>query len=134
MGLDVSHDAFSGAYSAFSRFRQVVAKAMGGSYPPHDDKELERHMWDWGDGFKEETHPGLFIFMMHSDCDGEITPEDCIKVAVELEQLLPEIKRISTSLEEWGHIARNGGVVEVTKQFIKGCRAAAAASEPLKFC
>ena len=35
MGLDVSHDAFHGAYSAFNRLRQFVCAATGGSFPPH---------------------------------------------------------------------------------------------------
>lgn len=35
MGLDTSHDAFHGAYSAFNRLRQEVSRARGGSFPPH---------------------------------------------------------------------------------------------------
>ena len=82
MGLDVSHDAFSGAYSSFNRFRQAIAKAMGGSYPPHeketddDGKPLDRDMWYWGSGFSRATHPGLYCLLSHSDCDGEISRED----------------------------------------------------------
>ena len=73
MGLDISHDAWHGAYSAFNRFRQKVAQAMGGSYPPHYiydkigyrlyegadpdlpiiNKELDGNTWYWGDGFNQ---------------------------------------------------------------------------------
>ena len=35
MGLDTSHDAFHGAYSAFNSLRQEVAHVVGGSYGPH---------------------------------------------------------------------------------------------------
>lgn len=149
MGLDCSHDAFSGAYSAFNRFRQTVARAMGGSFPPHyvygpDNKPIpdgeyslkrdtskNEEAWYWGEGYGHETHPGLAEFMRHSDCDGEILPEMCAKVADELEALLPDIERVAPP--DGGHIGRDGGYVAVTKRFIDGCRAAAAAGEPLTF-
>jgi len=48
MGLDTTHDAFHGAYSAFNRFRQIVCRAIGGSFPPHflmnKDGSLVRNM------------------------------------------------------------------------------------------
>ena len=149
MGLDCSHDAFHGAYSAFDRFRQTVARAMGGSFPPHyvygDDNQpirkgkfglerdtsLDERQWYWGDGYTTVTHPGLCEFLSHSDCDGEISPEMCVKVADELEALLPEIERVAPA--DGGHIARDGGYVAVTKRFIGGCRAAAKAGTPLLF-
>lgn len=130
MGLDCSHDAFHGAYSAFNRFRQVVAKAMGGSWPPHDDPEKDDQSWYWGDGFSEETHSGLFLFMSHSDCDGEFTPEECKKVADDLEVLLPEIQKYGAGD---GHILRGGGYLKVAKTFIRGCRKAYSANEELLF-
>ena len=130
MGLDCSHDAFHGAYSAFNRFRQAVAKAMGGSYPPHEDKTLDENLWYWGDGFTRSTHPGLYVFFMHSDCDGEISPDDCEKVANELEALLPEIEKFGSG---GGHLERAGGLRRVTEKFIAGCREARAANDPLTF-
>jgi hypothetical protein len=129
MGLDCSHDAFHGAYSAFNRFRQAVAKAMSGSYPPHGDNKFDPSMWYWGDGYSKSTHPGLYIFFCHSDCEGEISPDDCKLIADELEELLPKID----SSTDWGHIEREGGFKEVTKRFITGCRSAHAAGEPLEF-
>lgn len=152
MGLDCTHDAFHGAYSAFRRFRQVVARAVGGSYPDHyiygadgeallvpgSDFRLQRRddldpdRWYWGDGYSRETHPGLYEFFCHDDCCGEINPDLCAKLAYELEALLPEIERAAPA-EESGHIAREGGYVEVTRKFIAGCRAAAEAGEPLGF-
>lgn len=38
MGLDVTHGAFSGAYSAFNNLRRFLLRSIGGSWPPHDDK------------------------------------------------------------------------------------------------
>ncbi len=134
MGLDTTHDAFSGAYSAFHRFRQFVLKSIGGSYPPHNDKSLNENYWYWDDDFYScETHPGLYEFFVHSDCDGEISPELCKIVADELEIILPNIEKLGKIEPAEGHILRDGGFVEVTKRFIKGCRDAHKNNEVLKF-
>lgn len=150
MGLDCSHDAWHGAYSAFNRFRQKIAEAMGGSYPPHKDVSLAERDWYWGEGYSAGTHPGLMVLLSHSDCDGEISPEDCIKVANDLEALLPQIAELDDGdvtggasftrkgddievNRHPGHIARAGGYVAVTEKFISGCRAANAADEALEF-
>jgi len=134
MGLDVSHGAFSGAYSSFNRFRQAIAKVTGGSFPPHradaDGIVMDDDVWYWGDGFSESTHRGLFVLLSHSDCDGEISPEDCVKVADELESLLPQLDAIGDGS---GHILRDGGYGGVARKFIAGCREAAAANESLEF-
>ena len=131
MGLDCSHDAFHGAYSSFNRFRQVVAKAIGGSFPPHDgDRTLDPDQWYWGRGYGEETHPGLLLFFQHSDCDGELSPAECSLVANDLEALMPNIAAHGSGT---GHIARDGGYGEVAKRFIAGCRDACEAGESLLF-
>lgn len=149
MGLDTTHDAFHGAYSAFNRLRQAVCAATGGSFPPHweygpggelkkDERgrtiyrtDIAADHFACGDAYASDSHPGLYEFLAHSDCDGEISPEMCAKVADDLEALLPRIEAL-----EWadaGHIARDGGYVAVVRRFIAGCRAAAAAGEPLGF-
>jgi len=146
MGLDCSHDAFHGAYSAFNSFRQAVAFAIGGSFPPHykrDEKgsflrdEADKLIRDTslddesvytGDDYTQEKYPGLFEFLSHSDCDGEISPEMCKAVADDLEPLLEKMPD-----ECFGHIARDGGYRQVLQRFIDGCRAAHAAGEPLDF-
>lgn len=143
MGLDCSHNAFHGAYSAFNSFLQEVAHAIGGSYPPHwkrdisgrliqplqRDESLYDNRWYWGDqGYSHESNPGLSEFFCHSDCDGEISPEMCKIVADELEPLLEKMPE-----ESLGHIAARGGYRKVLQYFIDGCRAAHAANEPLDF-
>lgn len=134
MGLDVSHDAFSGAYSSFNRFRQMICKATGGSWPPHEDKALDEKRFYVGDGYTEESHPGLWEFLMHSDCDGNISPRMCKFVANDLESLLPKIEELTSRYGDGGgHIARDGGYVEVTKRFIAGCRLANKRRQLLKF-
>ncbi len=136
MGLDCSHDAFHGAYSSFNRFRQAVAKATGGSFPPHavdeiDGEKLDPEYWYWGDDYKVGTHPGLNAFLAHSDCDGKIGPFICAKLAKELEALLPEIDKQGMG---GGHIESAGGYGSVTRRFISGCMLAAENNEPLEFC
>lgn len=149
MGLDTTHDAFSGAYSAFNRFRQKVAQAMGGSFPTHYvygpdgqpipkgdfgllvDETKKPDRFYWGAGYGAETHPGLNAFFLSNDCEGEFPPDLCTKMADEMEALLPAIERLDTP--DGGHIGRDGGYVAVTRRFIAGCRAAAEAGEALEF-
>lgn len=130
MGLDISHGAFSGAYSAFNRFRQVVAELKGMRWPPHKDSALDPGRFYWPEEFVPSYHPGLMEFFTHSDCDGEISPEICLKLADELEQLLPEIEQYGFGA---GHIRYAGGYAAVTKKFIAGCRDAAKNNECLEF-
>lgn len=148
MGLYCSHDAFHGSYSAFNRFRQVVCKAIGGSLPPHwiynqdgtlfldkdgmvvRDEKLDDNLIYFPDGGIDDES-GMYAFLLHSDCDGEISPEMCAKVADDLEKILPKIESLSD--QGGGHIKARGGFAEVTKKFIAGCRAAAAENEPLEF-
>lgn len=147
MGLDCSHDAFHGAYSAFNSFRQAVAYAVGGSYPSHyrrDEKgnllrqgpnqrlvineELDPDHFYTGEKYTEESSPGIFEFLKHSDCDGEIEPAMCKTIADELELLKGKMPE-----ESFGHILRDGGYEAVLQRFIDGCRAAHEEDEPLRF-
>lgn len=130
MGLDVSHGAFSGAYSAFNRFRQAIAEAVGGSFPPHEDKSLDRDFWYWGNTANAAEWPGLKILLDHSDCDGEISPQECVLVASDLDKLLPQLQLMG---EGSGHIANMGGYASAAKVFADGCRKAASRNEPLLF-
>jgi len=134
MGLDCSHDAFHGAYSAFDRFRRFILKSIGGSFPPHEDKTLDNNYWYWDDEFySEKTHKGLYEFFIHSNCDGEINPEICKMIADELEAILPQIESLSKTELVSGHIERDGGYIKITQRFINGCRLAYKNNEPLRF-
>jgi hypothetical protein len=150
MGLCCSHNAFRGAYSAFNSLRQAICHAIGpeASFPPHwqytetgglaEDEAgrvLYRNDLDPGLIYLPSgltvSKPGLCEFLTHSDCDGEISPEMCAKVADDLEEILPNLEAMNW--QNGGHIGAQGGYVEVVKKFIAGCRAAAAANEPLEF-
>ncbi|MGD1416469.1 hypothetical protein [Bacillus stercoris] len=133
MGLDTTHNAFHGAYSSFNNFRRFLLKSIGGSYPPHENKELMDGYWYFGDGYSTETHKGLAEFFGHSDCDGEISPEMCKIVADELEAILPQVEELAKAEQSYGYTLRDGGWIAVTKQFIEGCRLAHERNEPLEF-
>lgn len=124
MGLNCSHDAFDGAYSAFHMFRGAVCVAAGGVWDNEGRWEISEDIYN--------ANAGLVEFLNHSDCDGEISPEMCVKVADDLEKLLPIIEVNDNGGS--GHIARAGGFTGTTKKFIAGCREAAKLGEPLEFC
>ena len=69
----------------------------------------------------------LVVLLDHSDCDGEIAPEDCNLLADRLEQLLPQLAELE---DDQGHI---GDWREKTQRFITGLRAAAVAGEAVEF-
>lgn len=152
MGLDCSHDAWHGSYSAFMRWRQKIAEVAG--LPP---LELMEGFFDstgygtlyfgqpleagkdtpfaWKRSVLEETLPirwgclkpsALHELLYHSDCDGKIIYGRCKHIANELEKLLP----LLPDEDAGGHI---GNWREKTQKFIDGLRRAHAAKEALRF-
>ena len=63
---------------------------------------------------------------MGSDCDGEIAPEDCAKIAERLQSLI----KLLPKGDSGGHI---GDYRDKTQKFIDGCRLAPKNNEPLEF-
>lgn len=150
MGLDCSHDAWSGGYASFNRWRQAIAQAAG--LPPLDLMEGFYDSSEYGTLFfgaaplagtsvatkRERLEAGLPIrwgclaaadlreLLNHSDCDGEIAAHHCAAIAAALEALIPELP----DGDGGGHI---GNWRATTAQFAAGLRAAAAAGEPLTF-
>jgi hypothetical protein len=106
---------------------------MGGSFPPHTDRERypDENKWYASWDYTRDSHPGLYEFMSHSDCDGVILPEMAGQLADELEELLPVIEAMG--LTDAGHIGRAGGYPAVVRKLIAGCRLAAKHNEPLEF-
>lgn len=152
MGLDTSHDAWHGAYSAFNRWRDKLGEVAGYTYhhDVHDlsDGQIIRSVRmtpdiDWGcieatighDLFgkwpsmpvrPDGTPDPLIVLLAHSDCEGEIQAEFCAPLADRLEELLPALG----DEEGGGHV---GSYREATERFIRGLRAAAEEGEPLGF-
>ncbi|MDE2096534.1 MAG: hypothetical protein KGL39_04750 [Patescibacteria group bacterium] len=147
MGLDCSHDAWHGAYSAFMRWRTEIARLIGiplelmeGFFEPSQSNQIALAKLAGPNAVAlmrlitkncpiswESLKPDpLHILLNHSDCDGEISPEDCSKIADRLQEILP----LLPSSDAGGHI---GSWRDKTLKFIAGCRAAAEANEPLDF-
>jgi hypothetical protein len=145
MGLDISHDTWHGAYSAFMTWRAAIAKAAGLPALMLMEGYYEKTQWqmhtnalpnyatpkcaveeDWlpicWEPFMNDP---LYILLSHSDCDGEITYGNAGKIADRLEGLLPKLEG-----DYGGHV---GDIKEKTNQFIKGCRAAHKAKQKLNF-
>ncbi|KAA2242830.1 hypothetical protein F0L74_09890 [Chitinophaga agrisoli] len=119
MGLDTTHDAWHGAYSAFSRWRHYIAELAGyGNLTSYQG---------FGGAIPTELmdKDGLRVLLSHSDCDGELSPSECEAIAKDLEELLPKMRG-----NLGGHI---GDVKEKTEQFINGCKLAASRNETMEF-
>jgi hypothetical protein len=142
MGLWASHDCWSGAYSAFLRWRQELARTAGYTIkePSAEDRAAGYHGGpyldiDW-DIFEDKNYQGewdsppgddpLLFLIVHSDCDGVIHPAQGVHIARRLEQLLPLLDESAAG----GHI---GSMRDTTERFMKGLRAAAAAGEDVQF-
>jgi hypothetical protein len=150
MGLDITHDAWSGAYGAFSRWRDALAEAAGyelawiATGELFEDDRPPVGKWvptrrivliDWGhihrknyDGeWDQPPADPLILLIAHSDCDGHLEPEHCALLADRLTELLPSIPEGANG---GGHL---GNIRATTERFIAGCRVAAEAGERLEF-
>lgn len=86
MGLDFTGANASWSYGGFGRFRERLAKVCG-----FDLETME------GFGGSEQrpwvapwtgTAGDLIPLLHHSDCEGEISPQDCARVAKRLREVL----------------------------------------------
>jgi hypothetical protein len=134
MGLDTTHGCWHGAYSAFTRWRNALARHAGYALAK-GEHGIEFAAIDWdslpsgsllGEWERTPDDP-LLVLLAHSDCDGVIRPAQAGLLADRLEGLLPKLRlRVYDS----GHI---GNWEEKTRAFIEGLREAAAAGEDVEF-
>lgn len=159
MGLDTSHDCWHGAYSAFMRWRQEIAKVAGiplmlmdGFYGTDDAPSQEALKWmaprDGGPECNDYRGPAIFHWV------GKVTQwlpikweiltprpllvllnhSDCDGeiAASDCGPLADDLESLLPLLkgDGGGHI---GSYREKTQQFIDGLRRAAAANEPVDF-
>lgn len=80
MGLDFSHTDARWAYSGFANFRRRLAKEIG--------MDLDAMEGFGGDIKFELFKDDIIPLLDHSDCDGELTVEECKKVAPRLRELV----------------------------------------------
>ena len=147
MGLDTTHDCWHGAYSAFMRWRETLARIAG--YPPLRLMEGFYRLGEWDDPVARLEEKGyqfladslrgslpiswemfrddpLITLLNHSDCEGEIAASDCGAIANRLQELVPKLPQGDAP----GHI---GDWRDKTEAFINGLRDAAQAGEPVEF-
>lgn len=110
MGLDTSHDCWHGPYSSFNDFRRAVAKVLGFDL---DSMVGFGGLQSWDDLPADALHP----LLNHSDCEGQLTPQECAGIMKRLREIAPD-------LGEWQARA---------EQFAAGCEQAAAAGEVVDF-
>ncbi len=74
MGINFLHGDAGWAYSGFNRFRERLAEGLGFRLRSMQGFGGE-DLW-----LSLQPHP-LHALLNHSDCDGDISPEDCRRVA-----------------------------------------------------
>ena len=139
MGLDVSHDCWSGAYSGFSRFRDKLASVAGYEFIQDAARggrqmvALDYGAWPEPNYYDppiipyraDGTQDPILLLLMHSDCEGRIRAEHVKALADRLTELLPNIEG-----DGHGHV---GDYHAATQQFINGLRLAEQCNEDVVF-
>lgn len=116
MGLDVSHDCWSGAYSFFAEWRSAIFDVAYGGGPRKVYDYLDE-VKAWTEDDARRTDP-LMVLLMHSDCDGSIAHEHTMPIACRLRDVLDQMP------EHWR---------EDTIRFIAGLGRAHATSSAVLF-
>lgn len=125
MGLDTTHNAWHGTYSSFRAFRYAIMDILG--MPPlgemqyfhnpssHRPPKLAKPI-QWT---ALSIDPRWLPLLLHSDCDGELTPSECAGIADVLEPIVDKFE--SEYLKTHA------------RQFAAGCRLAAERGEVMEF-
>lgn len=124
MGLDTSHNAWHGPYSSFNNFRRWLAEKIGinledyiGYSSPAATKEIT------------SIDHKLMVLFNHSDCEGDLTPEECKTIAEGIDEVLnfePEEKPDRKDYNPFNNVAK-------AIQFRDGCLLAHSKNENLEF-
>ncbi len=80
MGLDFSHGDAHWAYSGFNRFRNRLGAAINIKFNNMDECG--------GDQEWSEIEDPITLLLNHSDCDGELSPEECLKIIPRLLEII----------------------------------------------
>jgi hypothetical protein len=123
MGLDVSHDCWSGPYSSFMRFRCALARAAWGVdlFTAYNDETQFAVL------LSDHADDPIMPLINHSDCDGILQCDNLLSLAERLDALAPKLDtgpNPQVRLEPFSSAAR---------KFAAGCRAAHAAGEDVVF-
>lgn len=116
MGLDTTHGCFQGSYTSFFSFKCDIENQI--KIKLKNDYSLTK--------ICELIEINTFLepLLNHSDCDGELTPQECEKIVVGLNYILNNFN------EEILHDER---FKERLNSFIKGCELAIKNNESVIF-
>lgn len=131
MGLYVTYDCWTGAYSSFKEFRTCLREAAGISEGDF--------LWEIERGFADGSLPEklqgdydtwkpsdpIMYLLAHSDCDGKIRPREAKQIADRLTALLLLIPDEGASFIETPR--------EKAMKFAVGCYKAAKARRSIEF-
>ena len=123
MGLDTEPEAWSGAYSAFNRWRNQVAEAAGYTMTEMDigwtkvmvplisEEDYARYTGDivYGDWAGVIPSDPLHYLFLHSDAEGMLTQGACAALGERLLEILPKFP------------VENDWAIAKTQKFADGC-------------
>ena len=145
MGLEVSHDAWTGSYGAFSAWRAALAGTAGYEVTADRDengrislaelRDAHYGVADWqitperldGEWNGEEPADPLLVLLLHADHTGYIHPGQALPLAERLEQLRPRLAGFT------GDAGDEMNFQLATRLFAEGLRRAAEHGESLVF-
>lgn len=117
MGLDTTHGCYSGAYSGFNEWRRWLAGKI--------DIDLLDYIGYGGSTKRlEDIEHNLEPLFNHSDCDGELSVEECKKIKIGLEEIFKNLDPDNYD-ERYNY--------EKTQTFIEGLELAIEKNEPVEF-
>ncbi len=118
MGLDTTHNAWHGPYSKFNRFRYSLANQI----------KINLYNYDgYGESGEKELNSidhDIMPLLMHSDCDGEFSIEECKRITNGLNQILDNF---------YNDITADFDFKEKVVQFRDGCLLAIQNNEVIVF-
>ena len=120
MGLDTSHNCWHGPYSSFNNFRKALASQI--------DIDLNDYAGYGEKGIKnlESIPHDIMPLLNHSDCDGELSPDECAKIAKGIDSIL-------ASFDEAKAVKYPYNFKEKALQFRNGCLDAFSKNETVDF-
>ena len=127
MGLDTTHNCWSGSHTSFGIWRSFIWKLAGYG-------DLKTYLGFGGNiSFNTRSYDPLTLLINHSDCEGILEWQQCNKIAERLESLIPLIMiRIgqTADIEERNDLYYN---IRLTERFINGLRDAFHSHEDVEF-
>jgi hypothetical protein len=144
MGLDISHDAYSGSYCTFNDLRHWIAKQI--NIPLsfmeyyYDDKTYQNLKEYNGENhyrvklsidslpikWSSLKYNPLNVLLKHSDCDGTISYLNCGKIVIELDKIIENLSTIEKDNYKFYY--------DLLIQLRNGLNEAYINKETLKFC